>query len=284
MWPWKNIRQGLALAVPTSVAPRVSHLLLLAMLALAAGSASAESRVTSGLVSYYPFTEGVGTTVADQSGVGTPMNLQLSGSVTWLAGQRGVSFNGGRVGTSGAASKVIGALRASGHSTFEVWALPAKLKQYGPARLLSVGKDATYQNFMLGQKASDYQARLLHTAKNAAAWPYLLTGSGSVAVAVQHVVHTYDGSVERLYVDGVQQPETVVRTGNYSNWRTTDAFSIGNEVTLEKAFQGEVYLAAVYDRALSAAEVQQNYAAGPSGTTSPPSNTAPVVNAGRTGT
>jgi hypothetical protein len=216
-------------------------------------------------VAYYPLTEGGGTTVLDQSGVGTPMNLQLSGAVTWLVSRPGVSFNGGLIGTSVAGSKLINALRASARSTFEVWALPANLTQVGPARLISVGGDVNAQNFVLGQMATNLEVRLLHTAKDAKAQPRLVTSGGALSIAVQHIVHTYDGSVERLYVDGVQRPETVTRTGNYTNWDTTDRFNIGNEVGLARAFRGEIYLVAVYDRALSAVEVQQNYAAGPSG-------------------
>jgi hypothetical protein len=210
------------------------------------------------------------------------MDLQLSGAVSWLGGGPGVAFSGGRIGTGGPAAKVIEALRASGRSTFEVWALPASVRDTDVARLLTVaGSNYQVQNFMLAQVWSKYQLRLLHTAKDAKANPRLLTANGAAAVAVQHLVHTYDGAVERLYIDGVQQPETVALAGDYGNWDATELFSIGNMVGLDKPFIGEVYLVAVYNRALSGAEVQQNYQAGPSG--APPVNRAPLVEAGRTG-
>jgi hypothetical protein len=86
---------------------------------------------------------------------------------------------------------------------------------------------------------------------------------------VQHIVHTYDGTTERLYIDGVERPETVALSGDYSNWDTTDLFSIGNEAGSDRPFHGEVYLVAVYDRALSAAEVRQNFDAGKTASTNP---------------
>ncbi|MCH8059096.1 MAG: VCBS repeat-containing protein, partial [Proteobacteria bacterium] len=226
-----------------------------------------ETRVTTGLLAYYPFTAGSGTVVSDQSGSGSPMDLDFSGSVTWLSDSNGVSFSGGRVGTNTAASKIINALMTSGASSFEVWALPANATQVGPARLVSVGADNANQNFMLGQDGADYQARLLHTAKDSKARPRLQVVNG-VSVAVQHLVHTYDGSVERLYIGGVQQSATVTLSGNYNNWDPTDWFNIGNEASSQRPFVGEVYLVAVYDRALSVAEVQMNFSAGPNGDSS----------------
>ena len=220
-----------------------------------------EPRVTAGLLAYYPLTEGSGTLVGDQSGNGTPLNLSVSGNVSWLGSGNGVSFNGGRIGSSAPAAKIINALIASGASSFEVWAMPANTTQDGPARLVSVGGDVDNQNYVLGQDGADYQVRLLHTGKDSKARPRLQT-SGGVAVAQQHIVHTFNGSVETLYINGVAQPDQVIDSGNYSNWDATDLFNIGNESSNNRPFAGEIYLVAVYDRALSAAEVQQNFVAG----------------------
>ena len=92
-----------------------------------------------------------------------------------------------------------------------------------------------------------------------------------------HVVHTYDGTTEKLFVDGVQHPTTVVRVGDYSTWETTDVFSIGNLATLSAGWKGTMRLVAVYDRPLTVAEVQQNFIAGPEGSSVPPPNQAPVA-------
>ena len=74
--------------------------------------------------------------------------------------------------------------------------------------------------------------------------------------------YTYDGITERLYVNGVEHPTTVVLAGNYSNWDASDKFSIGNEGSADRPWNGTVYLVAVYDRPLSPEEVTQNFDAG----------------------
>jgi hypothetical protein len=67
----------------------------------------------------------------------------------------------------------------------------------------------------------------------------------------------------QVYVNGTVQPIMQVITGNLSNWVASWPFAIGNEVTLDRSWLGEVYLVAVYDRALTGEEVLQNYQAGP---------------------
>jgi len=261
----------------------------LAPFSIRVDAASGDSRITSGLVAYYPFTEGAGKVVADQSEKGTPMDLAITGSVDWLASGNGVRLSGGRVGTTGAATKVIDALRASNTSTFEVWVLPENVTQSGPARMISVGGDTKQQNFMLGQERDEIQARLLHTGKDAAANPRLTTSSGVLGASLVHLVHTYDGAVERLYVNGVQHNETVAVGGSYSNWDTADLFSIGNEASLNRPYAGVIRLVAVYDRALGTAEILQNFTAGPGvagsgGTSGSGGTTGGTTNSGGSGT
>lgn len=157
----------------------IAVLVLIALVMSSATIRAAESdRASEGLVVYYPFTEGSGSTLSDQSNNGSALNLELSGAVAWLADSTGVDFTGGRIGTSTSADKIINALIASGASTFEVWAHPANLTQDGPARLISVGIDRSHQNFVLGQDESDYQLQLRHTAKSPSGRPYLEASDG----------------------------------------------------------------------------------------------------------
>jgi len=193
------------------------------------------------------------------------MDLAITGTVIWNTGENGVVMSGGRVGTDGPGSKVIEALKATSQSTFEIWIAAANLTQSGPARMISVGGDPGNQNFVLGQIEDDVQVRLLHTGKDRKARPRLMTGDNSLTTGVTHLVHTYDGISERLYVNGVQHPTTVVQPGTYSNWDVTDNFNIGNEGSSNRPWSGTIYLVAVYNRALTEAEIQQNFVAGPAG-------------------
>jgi hypothetical protein len=210
------------------------------------------------------------------------MDLGLSGSVSWSTSGSGVVLSGGRVGTTGAATKVIESLRASNTSTFEVWVEPANVTQSGPSRMISVGGGTSFQNFVLGQVQSEVRARLTHTGKDAIGRPYLSTVNGLLDTGLVHLVHTYDGAVERLYVNGVPYAGAVAIGGSYSNWDVNHLFSIGNEASLDRPYAGVIRLVAVYDRALGDAEVQQNFVAG-AGTSSPGTGDGGTGGTGDTG-
>ncbi len=263
--------------------PRMSHTrlflwisgLLLALVALGATAQVNPARTATGLIALYPFSEGKGTTVADMSGYGSPMNLNLYGAVSWNGSGNGVDFSGGRVGTSGPASKVINALRNSNSSSFEIWVKPSNTSQGGPSRLIALAKDPYQRNFLLGQESKNIHARLRHTGKSDDK-PHLITSNAPLSTSRTHIVHTYDGSVERLYINGALQSATVARTGAYSGWYTGHLLSIGNESTNNRPFAGTVELVAIYDRALVGSEVKQNYDAGTT-TSSVPDTTPPSV-------
>lgn len=220
-------------------------------------------RVTDNLVAFYPFVERSGNVVRDLSSSAVPMDLIITGAVTWYGAGNGVVMNGGRVGTTGPATELINTLRASNSSSFEVWVEPGDLTQSGPSRMVSVGNGWAAQNFMLGQAGDDVEARLLHTGKQTMIDPKVRTDNGVLDASLVHLVHTYDGAVERLYINGVQHDQTAAMSGGYGNWDMSHVFSIGNEASSDRPYNGVIRLVAVYDRPLGLADIQQNYAAGP---------------------
>ncbi|MDA0739727.1 MAG: Ig-like domain-containing protein, partial [Nitrospirae bacterium] len=225
----------------------------------------ASSRVEAGLVVYYPLTEGSGTVVQDQSGIGAPLDLTLGGTVNWASDGNGLVFAGGKAQSSGAATKVIDALQTTNQSTMEVWVQPANISQSGPARMVSIGGDPSFQNYVLGQQGDEVQVRYLNTGKDRNAKPRLQTNDNSVATELIHIVHTYDGTTERVYVNGVENPTTLVLSGVLSNWDPNDPLTLGNEGSGDRPWAGTMRLMAVYDRTLTPAEIQQNFNAGSTG-------------------
>ncbi|MDA1305564.1 MAG: Ig-like domain-containing protein, partial [Nitrospirae bacterium] len=241
--------------------------------------AEAGTRVTAGLAVYYPLTTGSGNIVHDQSLVGTPMELTLSGNVAWGPGAQGLVFSGGAAQSSGPATKLIDALQLTNQSTIEVWIQPANTTQTGPTRIVSIGGDASKQNFVLGQQQQNVQVRLLHTAKDNQGKPRLETLDNVLTTELMHVVHIFDGTTERVYVNGVENPTTVALSGTYSTWDGTDPLTLGNEGDGTRPWGGTMRMMAAYDRALSLAEVHQNFTSGPPGAGSGGSgNQAPVAN------
>ncbi|MDX1449685.1 MAG: LamG domain-containing protein, partial [Acidimicrobiia bacterium] len=219
-------------------------------------------RVTTNLVVLYPMNDGLGTTVRDQSNNGPRMDLELSGATSWLPGQNGLTFAGGRALTAGPATKVISALQASGEATFELWLEPANLTQDGPARFLSIATDTSDRNLNLGQTQGDLQLRLLHTGKDSKGRPFLTTTDGFLGTTLIHLVVTFDGATEAIWVDSIQHPDSQSVAGNFSGWNAANPMAIASEVTGSREWLGDIRLVAIYDRALTPGEILQNFNAG----------------------
>jgi hypothetical protein len=80
---------------------------------------------------------------------------------------------------------------------------------------------------------------------------------------IYYVVGTYDGTNQRIYVDGVLMASSTSVNGSLSYTGMTDGFLIGQVqgFTGGRYLTGNIYAMQVYNKALSAAEVLQNYEA-----------------------
>lgn len=221
-------------------------------------------RVTAGLVAYYPLTEGTGPTAADHAPTSPPLPLTLTGAVAWSGTSNGVVLSGGALHTSGPATKLHTALQATNQSTVEVWITPASAWQNGPARLVSLRGATGNYNTMLGQQGDALEVWFQHTGKGSKNKPWVKTSEQAITTTLLHVVHTYNGTVERLYLNGVEHDREAL-SGTLAAWEATAVLYVGNEAALNRAWHGTLRLLAVYDRALAPAEIQQNFAAGPAG-------------------
>ena len=228
--------------------------------------------MTDGLQVLYTFEEGNGTTVHDVSGVGAPLDLHVSDgtAISWVPG--GLAINSGTlVASVEAATKVIDAARASNEISIEAWVEPANTTQDGPARIVTLSGGPHNRNFTLGQglwgsqPSALYDVRLRTTTTSDNGRPSLTTPDGSLTTELTHVVYTRDASgVARIYVDNVERVSGTVG-GDFSNWDEGFRLALANELTEDRPWLGEFHLVAIYNRALSQAEVSQNFEAGPDG-------------------
>lgn len=83
---------------------------------------------------------------------------------------------------------------------------------------------------------------------------------------VYHAVLTYDGSTSRLYVNGALVA-TATKSGTIAGYLSGYGFSIGDDAAVaDPAFKGTIDEVAVYaNKVLTAAQVQNHYAAGTTG-------------------
>ncbi len=236
------------------------------------------NRVTDGLIALYDFIQQGGDTdtVFDVSGEGSPLNLTVAdeANVTWLT-DRGLAITEPTIIASAIpAAKIINACTASNELTIEAWISPADTDvdpDYDPARIVTLSTNSAEHNFMLGQRTDQYIARLQTGIPELRA---------SMTLGLKHVVFTRDSAGNRnIYIDNVPVASDTI-AGDFSTWDTTGAgFALGNEFGAPRPWLGEYHLVAVYDKALSIEEIQTNFDAGPSGT-STATNQAPSADAG----
>ncbi|MEZ5591645.1 MAG: PKD domain-containing protein [Gammaproteobacteria bacterium] len=229
-----------------------------------------DSRITAGQIALYTFEEGAGGTVKDVSGAGVPLDLVISNpaSVNWLPGGGIAITKAATIRSSGAASRLRTALQASQAITIEAWVTPANTTQAGPARIVALSQDGLNGgNFAMGQDGTKYMTRLRTSTTDKYGKPALSTSTGTAVTGLSHLVYTRNASGQaRFYINGIQESSATV-SGNFSNWGDF-ALALANEPSADKQgkerpWLGEMYLVAMYDRALSAAEVDTNFWAGP---------------------
>jgi hypothetical protein len=179
----------------------------------------------------------------------------------------GLSFgpNGGEARGGAASHKLFDSIRTNAEYSVELWAAPANVTQED-AWLASYSGGTSTRNFTLGQKAYQYEMYARSSATDANGAPSLLTRDADrdAQASLQHVVLTYSPVTGRkLFVNGNDTGDVdPQKGGTLGNWDDTFVFLLGNETSGNRKWQGTLRYAQLYNRALSADQVQQNFAAG----------------------
>ncbi len=144
--------------------------------------------------------------------------------------------------------------------SMEVWLETEDLTQTGPARIVSYSLDTGLRNFTLGQEGRDLVMRVRTTYTDLNGINHAMQISNVfVPGAPMHLVATYDHGKERLYMNGKMVSEIAGPGGDFSNWEPGYPLVLGNEATGNRPWKGRLFLAALYNRALSSEEVSMNY-------------------------
>lgn len=146
--------------------------------------------------------------------------------------------------------------------TIEAWVTPATLTpDPNSARVVALALDPANSNFNLRQQDATWVTRLRTNASDAAGNPELVAAQ-PVTTNTQHVVFTRDVAGQAMmYVDGVAGPAES-RGLTFNNWILSYNLTVANIASLNRPWLGTLHLVAVYCKALTPAEVMQNYAAG----------------------
>lgn len=229
--------------------------------------ASGSSRFDANVIAKYEFETGNGYTAYDTSGVDPAADLTITGNVTWAGGWGiNVGAGGKAKANTAASSKLYDMIQATGEFTIEAWVAPALVAVDNSYMVSYSGGDAT-RNFTLGQTNQDYDFMLRSSnSVGLNGMPQAQTPDAAMLLqaSLQHVVMTYDPvNGRQVYLDGVNTGVVDAQAGGViSNWDSTFALVLGNEVSGDRSWQGLIKFVAIHNRALTAAQALQNYNAG----------------------
>src|SRR5262249_14584711 len=222
-----------------------------------------------GLVAAYGFTEGAGTTVTDSSGnsnTGT-----LGSGVTWTTQGRfgsALVFNGSSLMTVPSAAS----LNLTTAMTLEAWVYPTgALTDWRAVLMKEQPNEFTY---VLYAGSNKNQPTVLFNVSTNASGERDLAGPSALPLNTwSHLAGTYDGSTLRLYVNGAQVASKAY-TGTIAT--STGPLRIGGNSIWNEYFTGRIDEVRIYNRVLTATEIQADMTA-PVGGTPPPDTTPPTV-------
>lgn len=221
----------------------------------------------------YELNEGQGETVIDSAANGSPLHLDIAdtNAVSWFGG--GLRVHAPTVIQSAtSATKVSNAIKTSNEITIEAWVSVDNDSQTGPARIVSLSNTPAYRNFTLGQFASQYDIRLRTDDATISNNGIPSTRSELLTVTPlekQHVVYTLNtAGLATIYINGVVKTTSTI-PGTLSNWNDTYSLMLVNESDSTRPWLGSLYRIAIFDQALSAAEIAARFDVGSESVVSP---------------
>jgi hypothetical protein len=228
--------------------------------------ASGGNRYEAATIAKYEFKTGMGNIVYDTSGSEPALNLTMSGDVTWVGGWGiNVKMGGKAQGTAAASKKLTDLIKSTGEFTVEAWVNNANVAQEN-AYIVSYSAGVNARNFTIAQRMYQYEGFTRSDQTGANGNPILQTRAADMdaQAALQHVVMTYS-PVEgrRFYVNGVYTGDADAQGGgSLADWDDTFALVLGNETSTNRQWEGVMRLVAIHNRALTPAQIQQNFDAG----------------------
>jgi hypothetical protein len=226
-------------------------------------AATNPARVGGGLIAWYGFDDEAGSVIHNQSRFGALLDLTIEDlSAVERQGGKLVVKSATKIATADAATALTNAVQHTSAITVEAWIETADRKQTGPARIISVSGNASQRNVTLGQDGDRYDVRLRTTGTSTNGVPSVSSQKGDVRTALTHVVYTRDSAGSSfIYVDGKRQASKNV-PGSLMTWDSRFPLVLANEASGDRPWLGSFHLVAIYARALTGPEIEQNFRAG----------------------
>lgn len=234
--------------------------------------------MTDGLVALYEFKEGSGMDVKDTSGQSPPADLKILdlAGVEWMLGAlQFKSFKSNVVTPTEAQNaipRIVDACNESNAFSVEAWIKPSKVTEQDD-RVVAFESSLTERNFTLIQRNSPQERFSLFNAtkkKDNKSFSFSFESKEKTIRLdeLQHVVAVFSLKEKKgvFYVDDNEQKvQSIPDDVALLSWLTNGKITLGNstgQTGTAYAWEGEMHLVAIYCKALSKEEVQQNFIAG----------------------
>jgi hypothetical protein len=156
--------------------------------------------------------------------------------------------------------KITNAVSASNAISVEMWVSPADVARLD-SMMLGISANRNARNFAFLQQGATLESYLRSTATGTRGEPPT-TAANALQAQMMHLVFTRDAAgFTKVYVNGALVAEGFV-AGGLGNWVASHRLHLGGERDGSRSWLGTYYLLAIYNRALTPAEVVQNFAYG----------------------
>lgn len=209
----------------------------------------------------WKFNEGTGLVAADSAGLTPAYTLVRNGATIlnseWSNG--GLTFTASAYAQTARLSRPVTNCLASKAATLEAWVLPKNQTQgiaTRPAIIAGITANINFRVFEISQVGQHIIGRTRTFAPNARD----LQASGVVtAGALVHVVLVQEQATQRLYINGVEKDSQISPLMNWEAYTMV----VGSDTGLNAPWLGTVRAVVLYCSALTTAQVQGNFAFGP---------------------
>jgi hypothetical protein len=229
----------------------------------AAAPVSAELVCPSGMVSYWMFDEGSGTTAYDESAYNNDGTIYGASGTTGISGSA-LSFDGVDDYVNIPHSE---SLNQTDAITVEFWVKAASVQPTPDQHFLIIDKSHGWVDYTGWLFQSDWgKQKLLWGFGDGSTWDNLVVTTSIITDDTwHHIAGTFDGNEISVYVDGNLEAIKITTGTIATNTRAVNIGASWGGGTLKRFFKGLVDEVAIYNRALSPEEIQQHYENGLSG-------------------
>jgi VanZ family protein len=130
-------------------------------------------------------------------------------------------------------------------------------KQFGPARIFTISKDAKYRNITVAQQGDDLVLRL-RVGSNLNGTPAFVIKNVFMSPEKIDILIKISNRDLEILVNGLNRLATKIPHDALSNWDTDYKLALGNELTFDRPWLGKIYKAVISTNTQSIDYIKNN--------------------------